>query len=60
MKKNHMLKAQLRKLLAEKGKEQQVIWLCMMSESQYDVQVATVELHYIELLNYGHFTYYRF
>ena len=32
--KNHMLKAQLPTLLAEKGKKQQVMWLCMISESQ--------------------------
>ena len=31
VKKNHMLKAQL---LTEKGEEQQVIWLCIISESQ--------------------------
>ena len=59
MEKNHTLKVQLLILLEKKGKEQQVM-LCIMSKSQYDVQVATVELHYFEPLSCGQFTCYRF
>ena len=41
-------------LLAEKRKEQQVIWQCIMSESQLSVQVATEDLHCSKPLNCGH------